>query len=464
LVHEALDQNLSLRAAGLRVLQARAVRGISAGDFFPQQQELFGGIAANRVSEQSIGGAGDNGFADASIGARATWELDFWGKFRRGIESSDAALLASVADYDSVLVTLAADVATAYVQARSFQERLELARANVALQADTLRLTELRFKAGAVSQLDVVTAKALLFSTEALIPRFEDGVRRSVVALCVLLGRTPSDLHSELTGPAVVPLPHAEIALGIPADLLRRRPDVRRAERLAAAASAQIGVATADLYPSISLAGATGFAANDAGGSSLTDIISSNSFQGFIGLNVNWPFLNYGRINNNIRLQDARFQESVTQYQNIVLQAAADVESGLSIFLKNRERFAHLTATVEAQRRAAELAVIQYRAGAVDFIRVNFAQTDLVEQQDQLASARADSALGAIATFRALGGGWEVRLAREFIPPETAAEMKARTDWGDLISPDYERGSDVLFPRPVDPSINASPPSNPGQQ
>jgi NodT family efflux transporter outer membrane factor (OMF) lipoprotein len=452
-VNEALDQNLTLRAAGLRVLQARAVRGITAGEFFPQTQEAVGSISASHLSENSFEGAGDQTDQDVSIGLRAAWELDFWGKFRRAIESSDAALLASVADYDTVLITLAADVAAFYVQARSFQERLELAQANVRLQADTLRLTEVRFKAGAVSQLDVVTAKALLSSTQALIPQFEDGVRRSTVALSVLLGRTPSDLQQELAGPAVVPTPPADIALGIPADLMRRRPDVRRAERIAAAASAQIGVAEADFYPSISIVGATGFAASNFG-----DILDSNSFEGFVGLDVNWAFLNYGRISNNVRLQDARFQESVTLYQNTVLQAAADVETGLSSFLRNRERATLLAETVDAQARAAELALIQYRAGAVDFIRVNFAQTDLVEQQDQLASARADSALGAIATFRALGGGWEVRLGREFIPPSTAEEMKARTNWGDLISTDYEQGSDVMFQRPSEtPADHAEP-------
>ncbi len=457
LVRQALDQNLTLRAAGLRVLQARAVRGITAGEFFPQQQQAFGGIAANQFSENTPEGLGDNSLTRSSIGLQAAWELDFWGKFRRAIESSDAALLATVADYDTVLVALAADVAATYVQARSFQERLQLARSNVQLQEDTLRLTEIRFKAGAVSQLDVVTAKALLSSTQALIPQFEDGLRQSIVALCVLLGRTPSDLEQELGGPGVVPTPPANIALGIPADLMRRRPDVRRAERIAAAACAQIGVAEADFYPSISIAGATGFAAADftSGGVSadLGDLFDSDSFEGFIGLNVNWAFLNYGRIANNVRLQDAQFQEAVTQYQDTVLRAAADVEGGLSAFLRSRERADRLAETVEAQQRAADLALIQYKAGAVDFIRVNFAQTDLVEQQDQLASARADSALGAVATYRALGGGWEVRLVgggREFIPAETADEMKARTNWGDLISVDYERGSDVLFSRPSD--------------
>ncbi len=463
LVRQAIDQNLTLRAAGLRVLQARAVRGITAGEFFPQQQEAFGGIAANRLSENTPEGVGDPSINNASIGLQAAWELDFWGKFRRAIESSDAALLATVADYDTVLVALAADVAATYVLARSFQERLELARANVRLQEETLRLTEIRFKAGAVSQLDVVTAKALLSSTQALIPQFEDGLRQSIVALCVLLGRTPSDLEQEMGGPGVVPTPPANIALGIPADLMRRRPDVRRAERVAAAACAQIGVVEADFYPSISIAGATGFAAADfsSGGVSadLGDLFDSNSFEGFIGLNVNWAFLNYGRIANNVRLQDAQFQEAITQYQDTVLRAAADVEGGLSAFLRSRERADRLAETVEAQQRAADLSLIQYRAGAVDFIRVNFAQTDLVEQQDQLASARADSALGAVATYRALGGGWEVRLGREFIPTETAEEMKARTNWGDLISADYERGSDVLFSRPSEAPADGAPPA-----
>ncbi len=456
LIEEAAAQNLSLLAAGLRVLQARAIRGIAVGEFFPQTQQAFGGIETSAFSENGPLSQGDRFYADDEIGLQAAWELDFWGKFRRSIESADAGLLATVADYDATLVSLIADVADSYVQVRSFDERLRLARDNVNLQRNTLELTEVRQRAGAVSDLDVATARALLSSTEALIPDFENGRRRSLVSLAVLLGRPPSELSDLLQLGEPVPTPPANISVGVPADLLRRRPDVRAAERVAAAASAQIGVAVADLYPAISIAGATGFASSDvnAGGQSadLGDLFQPESFQGFIGLRVNWPILNYGRIENNIRARDAEYQRAIVQYQDTVLRAAADVETSLSSFLRNRERSSFLADAVEAQQRAVEISLIQYRNGAIDFIRVNQAQTDLVRQQDESVVARARTATGAIATYRALGGGWQIREGKEFVPAETIQEMRDRTNWGDLLAPDYSDGSDLGFERPKVPT------------
>lgn len=453
LVESAYAQNLSLKAAGLRVLEARAARGIEVGRFFPQLQEVFGSVDANRLSENEAGAAGDRSFATDSIGLQAAWELDFWGKFRRGIEAADAGLLATVADYDAVLVSLAADVATNYIVARSLEERLRFARANADLQAETLVLTQTRFRAGAVSELDVATARATLANTQALIPDLEDALRQTKLALCVLLGRTPSELEAELGTGEAGRLPEAppQIAAGIPADLLRRRPDVRAAERIAAAQSARIGQATADLYPSISITGATGFVSSTYDGErrpGLGDIFDADSFAGFIGLSVNWPVLNYGRIAGNIRVQDARYEQAVAAYQESVLRAAADVESGLSEFLRSKERTGHLMEAVEASKRSAELSLIQYRAGAVDFIRVNDAQTNLVEQEDSLVSSRASIALGAVRTYRALGGGWEIREGAEFVDAETAERMRARTDWGGVMDPAWERGKDLGFKRP----------------
>lgn len=454
LIEDARRQNLTLRAAGLRVLEARAARGVAVGRFFPQLQEAFGGLEYNQLSENDAGAGGDTTFGRDSIGLQAAWELDFWGKFRRGIEAADAELLATVADYDAVLVSLAADVATNYILARSLEERLSYARANVQLQAETLALTQTRFRAGAVSELDVATARATLAKTRALIPDLEDGLRQSTLALSVLLARTPTDLEAEL-GPAEagrVPEAPPRIAAGIPADLLRRRPDVRAAERLAAARSARIGEATANLYPSISITGSTAFISSTFDGPrnpGLGDLFETDSFAGFIGLGVNWPVLNYGRIESAIRVQDARYEQAAAAYQETVLRAAADVEAGLSAFLRSREKTVHLAEAVDASRRSVELSLIQYRAGAVDFIRVNNAQTSLVEQQDSLVTSRASIALGAVRAYRALGGGWEIREGSEFIDPETAERMRARTDWGHVLDPAWQDGKDFGFKRPA---------------
>jgi outer membrane protein TolC len=286
----------------------------------------------------------------------------------------------------------------------------------------------------------------------------ENALRQTTLALCVLLGRTPSTLESELApepGAAAVGVPAApnEIVTGIPADLLRRRPDVRAAERFAAAESARIGQVVADLYPRISITGATGFVSSTYEGSrnsDLGDIFDADSFSGFIGLEINWPILNYGRIENNIRVQDARYEQAVAIYQDSVLRAAADVEGGLSEFLRSRERATHLTEAVNASQRSVELSLIQYRAGAVDFIRVNDAQTQLVEQQDSLVVSRASIALGVVRTYRALGGGWETREGQEFIDEATAQRMRERTDWGGVLAPGWQDGKDLGFSRPAE--------------
>jgi NodT family efflux transporter outer membrane factor (OMF) lipoprotein len=452
LINEAYGQNLSLRLAGLRVLEARAARGIAVGQFFPQTQEAFGSVDATEISDNEGFPGGDGSFSTARVGIQAAWELDFWGRFRRGIESANAELEFTVADYDAVLVALTAEVATNYILIRSLEERLTFARANVTLQAETLELTRVRFDAGKVSELDVSTARSTLANTQALVPDLENALRQTKLSLCILLGRTPSELESELApmegAVAGVPEAPSNIAAGIPADLLRRRPDVRAAERIAAAQSARIGVATADLFPSIALAGSTGFISSDIAGSDLDDIFDADSFAGFIGLQINWPVLNYGRIRNNIRVQDARFEQAVAAYQDSVLRAAADVEAGLSDFLRSRERSEFLAEAVDASERSVELSLIQYRAGAVDFIRVNIAQSDLVVQQDSLVSARAAIALGAVRTYRALGGGWEIRAGAEFIDPETAERMRSRTNWGDILQPDWDSGADLGFQRP----------------
>src|SRR5260221_3057019 len=438
LVERPFAQTLSLRLAGLRVIQTRALGGIAVGQFCPQTQAVAGQGYNNRVSKDAPQALGDRSISDYSVGLEAAWELDFWGRFRRGIESADAALDASVAGYDAVLVLLVAEVASNYVLIRSLQEQLAFPGANVASQQDTLELTKVRLNAGAVSELDVSTAQATLSNTQSLIPQLEDSLRQAKMALCLLLGRAPSDLTAELGDQGRIPSAPPGIAVGIPADLLRRRPDVRRAERVAAALSAQIGVARADLYPSVTVSGLTGFRTTtfQSPGQSpgAENLFDADSFQGFIGLGINWPFLNYGRIQNNVRVADARFQEAAVVYQNAVLQAAAEVETGLSSFLRSGERAAFLAESVTAAQRTAELSLIQYRQGATDFLRVNQAQVDLVERQNSLVIARASVAQGAIATYRALGGGWETRVGEEFVPPETIRDMRARPDWGDILS------------------------------
>ncbi len=455
LVDEAYRENFTLRTAGLRVIEARARRGIAVGRFFPQTQAAFGSVSANQLSANVPGGEGDRSYGFDEVGLQAVWEIDVWGKFRRGIEAADAEVLASLANYDQVLVSLVAEVASSYVLLRSLEERLEIARKNADLQLATLELTRIRHKAGAVSELDVTTAEATLKNTEAQIPALLDAIRDTQLSLCVLLGRTPSTLRDILTPPngatPTVPEAPARIAVGIPADLLRRRPDVRAAEQICRAECARIGEAETELLPRISIAGMTGFASSNYKGlrtPELGNIFDGDSFEGFIGLQIDWPILNYGRIIGAVRAQDAIFEQAVSNYEESVIRAAAEVERGISRFLRSRERSRKLVEGVMSAKRSVEISLIQYRAGAVDFIRVNDAQTVLLQQEDLSVDARASIALGAIAAYRAMGGGWEIRGDSELVNQATVERMRATVDWGDVLNPDWSKGSDFFFKRP----------------
>jgi len=452
LVHEAYEQNLSLRAAGLRVIQARAARGIAVGEFFPQEQAIQADYSKDQISENDRNNPPFDNFQTAGLSFDASWELDFWGKFRRNIHAADAALLASIADYDDVLVTLVAEVGLSYVEIRTFERRIELAKVNVALQRRSLELAESRYRNGKVSQLDVTEARTTLTNTQASVPGLESSLRDAKLSLGVLLGRTPSELEQALAGGSDIPTAPAQVAIGVPADLLRRRPDVRSAERAAAFQSEQVGIATADLFPSISVGGSFGYEASDADNLSLgNNLFDSGSQVWSIGPALSWPILNYGRIRNNIRVQDAAFQEAAVNYQNTVLQAAAEVESSLYGFLKSREQLAYLTESAESARRSLELSTIQYKEGETDFLRVDIAATNVARQQDSQAAAEGRVAASLIGAYKALGGGWELRLGHEFIPEAMVEEMRGRTNWGNILeAPDYTARTDLGFERPAD--------------
>src|SRR2546423_5933415 len=265
LVDLAYKQNLSLRVTGLRVLQAQARRAVAIGELFPQEQTLSGSYTRSRRSQNSVLGAtGPRTVSAWQAGFDAVWELDLWGKFRRAIEAADADLLAAVATYDDVLVSLVAEVAATYVRIRVLDERLTVARDNVRVEHDSLDIARARFDAGGTSELDVQQATALLRDTEATIPQLGIQTRQAIDSLCVLLGTVPTELAAELGPPRHVPPVPATVAVGIPTDLLRRRPDVRQAEQAAAAQSARIGVSVAELLPSFQLIGSIGLSSGTA--------------------------------------------------------------------------------------------------------------------------------------------------------------------------------------------------------
>ena len=409
LIDEAYQQNLSLRGAGERIVEARARRGIVVGELFPQGQEMAGSVTANKASSEAVTGANEQWFRNWEVGFNVSWELDIWGRFRRSIEAADADLEASVADFDDVLVILLADVSANYVQYRTFQERIRVARRNVEIQEKSYQLAQDKFQAGASTERDVQQAKQVLEQTRALIPQLESSARQAANALCVLLGLPPHDLTTRLGDVATIPSAPLDVAMGIPADLLRRRPDVRRFERRAAAQSAVIGIAKADFYPRLSLLGSIGLQADDA--DSLFD--TSGSVAGFVGPAFQWDILNYGRLENNVRVQEARFRQLVLAYQESVLRAGREAEDAAIGFLKAQERARYLDSSVAAAARTVEITNDQYREGVIDFTPVFLFESTLAEQQDQLAIAQGQIALSLVDLYRAVGGGWEMRLEGE---------------------------------------------------
>jgi NodT family efflux transporter outer membrane factor (OMF) lipoprotein len=436
LVEEASLQNLGLQGAGLRILEARAQLGIATGNLYPQVQQLnaeASTVGGSRNAANSIGGSLD-----------AAWELDFWGKFRRGVESADARYLATIADYDDIMVTLTAEVARTYILIRTLEERIRLAEESVATQRRSLEIAENRFEGGLVTELDVQQARSLLANTEALIPRFKVDLQRAQHALSVLLGTPPADLAAKLKVPGEgggIPEVPAKVAVGIPADLLRRRPDIRRAELQAAAQSPLIGVAKADLLPHFTLIGSIGLRASDSpltakGGSSVSDLVDSDSVTYFAGPSLSWDLLNYGRIRNEVRVQDARFQQTIVNYQDTVLRAAQEVEDAMAGFLRGQEEAAFLAEAVAASRRSVEIALLQYGEGLTDYQRVLDTQRGLTADQDNLTATQGSVALDLVGMYKSLGGGWQMRDGQDLVPAKTHAEMADRTNWGSLLDPE----------------------------
>ena len=453
LVEVGYAQNLPLQAAGARVLQARAQLAVAIGQEYPQQQQAVGSLLHERESARAAGStatkASELEFTSNSVGVQAAWEIDLWGKFRRFTESADAQLAASVANYDDVLVSLTADLATAYLQLRTLQQQLAVAVSNVKVQEEGLQIATARFRGGTTDQRDVEQAKTILASTKATIPQLEQQIEQTRNAIATLIGEPPGPLDELLGQTKGIPLAPAQVGIGIPADLLRRRPDIRQAEATAAAQSALIGFQEADLYPAFSLTGTFGFAASSWGPFDLSDIFQGRSRTYGFGPSFVWDFLNYGRIENTVRAQDAAFQESLTLYQNTVLLAQQEVENGLVGFRKQQERAKFLSEAVRAAQRSVDLAFLQYQNGVTDFTTVLTAEQQLLSQQDALAVTAGAIPTNLVAAYRALGGGWQIREDKAFLPPQTVEAMAKRTNWGKLLA--YKvKVPPVPVPRPTE--------------
>jgi len=413
LVNRAAGANLDLRLAESRIREARALRRIAASGAWPTV-DVSGSYSRSRTSENAIGpssqanggspffSGSNNGQDLFRTGFDSSWEIDVFGGVRRSVEAADATIDATIEDRRDVLVTLLGDIARNYIDLRGFQRRLAVAENNLRAQQESLEIVRVRFQAGLASDLQVAQAEAQVNTTAAEIPALETLAKQAGHRLDVLLGIQPGALSAELSADAPIPALPPEAQVGLPSELLRRRPDIRRAERQLAATTAEIGVATADLYPKFSLSGAFGVQSISA-----SDWFSAPSRFWSIGPTIRWPVFDAGRIRANIEVRTARQEQALTQYEKTVLTAFEDVENALVSYAKEQTRYRSLMSAVAANRRALALADELYKNGLVDFLNVLDSQRALYLAESDLAESEAAMATNLVALYKALGGGWE---------------------------------------------------------
>jgi NodT family efflux transporter outer membrane factor (OMF) lipoprotein len=412
LVLRAAGSNLDLRLAEGRIREARALRRVAESGAWPSV-DVSGTYSRSRTSENAIApssqGSGDSPFFRGSnngqdlfrSGFDSSWEIDVFGGVRRSVESADATVEASIEDRRDILVTLLGDIARNYIDLRGFQRRLAVAQNNLTAQQESLEITRVRFQAGLANYLQVSQAEAQVNTTAAEIPALEALSKQAAHRLDVLLGIQPGVLSAELSTDAPIPALPPQAHVGLPSELLRRRPDIRRAERQLAAANAEVGVATADLYPKFSLSGVFGVTSISA-----SDWFSAPSRFWSIGPTIRWPIFDAGRIRANIEVRNARQEQALTQYEKTVLTAFEDVENALVSYAKEQVRYRSLMDAVVANRRALALADELYKNGLVDFLNVLDSQRSLYAAEDDLTRSEATMATNLVALYKALGGGW----------------------------------------------------------
>ncbi|MFN0009349.1 MAG: efflux transporter outer membrane subunit [Planctomycetota bacterium] len=411
LVERAVGGGLDVREALARVRESRALRGASNAEKYPvlDANALF---VRRAESENTQFGSFVEDTNQFSAGFDAAWELDLWGRVRRLVEAADAGLQATVEDARDVAVSVAAETAITYVELRAFQLRVAIARTNVELQEETLALVRTRFEAGIVRERDVAQAATNVETTRSRVPALEVGARVAENRLAVLLGLPPGSLAGELAETKPIPVAPVGIAVGMPADLLRRRADVRSAERVLAAENARIGVAEADLYPRLTLAGSIGLAAEDA-----QDLAEGDSVFFGLGPTIRWNLFDAGRRRDLVEAQDARTEQARVRWERTVLRALEETENAMVEFAREHSRRNALGEAATQARLAVELARSQYAEGLSDFQTVLDSQRVLADLEDDLARSDAAITISLISLYKALGGGWEL------------AEPPARVGW-----------------------------------
>jgi multidrug efflux system outer membrane protein len=404
---EALQSAPDLAVAEARVREARALRGVAGAAQYPEVDAGAGYTRTHGSANVPVGvppgglGPGINGNL-WQAGFDASWEIDVFGGTRRSIEAANASYQAAVEERGDVVLTLLAEIARNYIELRGAQRRLAVAQGNLAIQKDALTLTRSQFDAGLASRLDVLRAQAQVSDTQAALPEFETDERAAIYRIGALVGRPPEDLLAELDAPGPIPSPVADVPIGLPSDLLKRRPDVRAAERRLAAANARIGVAQADLYPHFSLTGVAGLESLDA-----SNFLTAPSRYFSIGPSITWLIFDAGKVRFTIRAQQARTDQAAAAYQRTVLDSLRDVETALVSYGQSRIRRERLAAETAADRDAVGVATALYRQGLTDFLSVLDAERSLYTADDKLAQTERDTDLALVTLYKSLGGGWQ---------------------------------------------------------
>ncbi len=425
LVDRAVHSNQDLQLAEARIRQARAQRRVTAASGLPtldatgsysriKRSSAFSssfGAGTTGGTSGFFGGASSGGLDLFQTGLDASWEIDLFGGVRRSVEAANANIAASQENLNDVLVTLLGEVATNYFEVRGNQRRIEIARQNIETQRQTVDLTQGRFKAGLGSQLEVVQAQALLATMESQIPALDTAVKQSIHQLGVLLGSEPGTLVQELSGPRPMPPAPPNVPIGLPSDLLRRRPDIRRAERQLAAATAQIGVAVADLFPRLSLTGSAGYQSTRS-----SQLFEPGSDFWSYGPGLTLPLFSGGRIRGNIQVQTALQEQALVTYESTVLTALQDVEDAIVAYADTQAAHDALVRAVDANRQAARISRDLYQKGLTDFLNVLQSTGALYVVEDRLIQNEQQTLTALVALFKALGGGWQ-------IPPEGDREF-----------------------------------------
>jgi NodT family efflux transporter outer membrane factor (OMF) lipoprotein len=435
LIEQGYTNNPSLQSTGVNILKARATLGQSVGELYPQSQAIEGNYTHQEMGEGSqYEGVIPSTFDTSSISAVASWEMDFWGKYRRAIRANDAGFLASIAAYDDALVSLTAEIGSSYISIRSYQAQIIVTTRNILAQKISLKIIQAQYDVGQADLISVQEAIASLKQTQASLPGIKISLEQEKDALAVLLGTTPNKVHALVkTEKAIIPVAPSSIAVGIPKEVLEQRPDVKEAQLEAIEQSEAIGATKAQLYPALSLVGSFGYSTSDVNGSSNSDLFKWSNHTVSIGPSLYLPLFNYGQITNQVREQDAAFQQAIFNYQNVVLTAQQEVQDGIVSYAESKKSLKDMEEANNAALTGLQLIIVQYQAGAANYSNVLSALQQQLNVELSLINAQTSVPQGAISLYRALGGGWQISQGHDVVSEQTKEQMAERTNWGNLL-------------------------------